>query len=72
MLRYSKVETKSLGQVRISEINRVSFRQLSTFDAEIGGFEDLEALRKALIRAGFRFKRFEEYSGFKIGFTWVT
>lgn len=65
------LDGSEVGTVRISEVKRVQFRDLTQWDSEIGGFLTLEELRKALIRAGFRFRPFNEYSGFRIGFTWV-
>lgn len=58
-----------LYSVRITEITETKLSDLTTFDAEIGGFNDLGELKKALKIAGFRFKPLYEYKGFKIQFT---
>ena len=59
-----------VGGVEVYMIKSVLFGDLTEFDAKIGGFTTLESLKKALKRAGFRFKPLEEYSGYRVRFEW--
>lgn len=62
------LDKEILYSARITEIDRMSsLNDLSQIDAEIGGFNDIEELRAALKRAGFRYKNLDRYGAFRIG-----
>jgi hypothetical protein len=65
------LDAAHIGVVEVYKIQAVSFRDLTEFDAEIGGFSSLEELKKALRRAGFRFRPLEQYDGYRVRFRWV-
>ncbi|MDG7023036.1 MAG: ASCH domain-containing protein [Nitrososphaerota archaeon] len=57
------LDGKFLYHVRITEIKQKPLRDLTQFDAELGGFLTLKELQGAVKRAGFRFKPLHEYTG---------
>lgn len=57
-----------LYRVRITNIKLRNFAELTDFDAELGGFDNLWQLKGAARRAGFRFRPFGEYEAFAIQF----
>ncbi len=59
-----------IGVVKVYKVQAVSFQDLTEFDAKVGGFSSLEGLKKALKRAGFRFKPLEDYYGYRVRFFW--
>lgn len=63
-----RLDGKIVFDARITEVKRSEWRELSQFDAEIGGFNGMEDLEKAAKRAGFRFKNLNEYEFFRIQF----
>lgn len=62
------LDGRPLYRARITSIRRAMLADLTDFDAEIGGFENVFQLRSAARRAGFRFRPFEEYECFCIQF----
>lgn len=60
----------ALGNVAFKSVERVKWSDLTFEDPHRGGFDDMEELASALKRAGFRFKPLEEYSFFRIRFSW--
>jgi hypothetical protein len=60
-----------IGKARITSIDKVRLSDLGREDAERGGFEGIiDELRKALMRAGFRFKPLSEYVQNRVQFVW--
>lgn len=72
MRRGSEVPVTLDGQLlyraRITSIRRAMLGDLTQFDAELGGFDNLWAFKSAARRAGFRFRPSEEYEVFAIQF----
>jgi len=61
-----------VGKVSVERIlPDVKFSKLTVVDAQRGGFQGLVELYEALKRAGYRFKRIEEYYGNVVQFHWV-
>ena len=61
-----------IGKARILSIDKVRLSDLGREDALRGGFEGIvDEMRKALMRAGFRFKPLEEYIENRVRFEWV-
>lgn len=58
------------GLVKIASLHPVNLGDLTLLDCMCGGFCTLPELRKALNRAGFRFRKFTEYNACKIVFAW--
>jgi hypothetical protein len=59
----------ALGNVTLKSVDRVKWADLTFEDPHRGGFDDMEELAAALKRAGL-FKPLEEYSFFRIRFSW--
>jgi hypothetical protein len=57
-----------LYRARITDIKLRNLGDLTEFDAELGGFDNLWQLKTALRRAGFRFRPLGEYEVFAIQF----
>lgn len=60
-----------VSAAEVYKIQSLRFVDLTEFDAKIGGFATLECLKKALKRAGFRFRPLEQYSGYRVRFKWM-
>lgn len=60
-----------IGRVRIMSIEKIRLSELDKDDAERGGFAVLDDLKKALMRAGFRFKPLSEYVANRVVFSWM-
>ena len=59
------------GRAELVSMDAVTLAGLTIDDARRGGFDNLEELEKALLRAGYRFKPLNEYEFYRIQFTWL-
>ncbi len=59
------------GLVTIQAVNRIKWSDLTLEDAHRGGFDGMTELRRALLRAGFRFKPLDDYSFYRTRFQWM-
>jgi hypothetical protein len=58
------------GMARIEAIEAKKWSELTEEDAVRGGFPDLIDLKKALVRAGYRFKPLDSYPLYRVRFGW--
>lgn len=60
-----------LGTVELVSMDVVILDGLTIDDARRGGFDSISELALALKRAGYRFQPIENYTFYRIQFTWI-
>lgn len=65
------LDDKSLGRAIYVACTATHWEALDETDVERGGFDTLEDLKSALLRAGYRFRPMDEYLLYRHIFTWI-
>ena len=60
-----------IGLAEFVIMDTVTWGDLNAKDAARGGFDGLDALEKALQRAGYRFKPIDMYQLYRVQFSWL-
>ena len=66
------LDRRMIGMATFHSIEGVRWPDLQNEDARRGGFDDIDELKKALLRAGFRFKPIGAYELYRIHFQWIS
>lgn len=59
-----------VGIAQISNVEETRWSRLDGADAQRGGFDSLEELEDALLKAGYRFKALDDYQLYRVQFIW--
>ncbi|MBA7603197.1 hypothetical protein ES703_10301 [subsurface metagenome] len=65
------LDNTNIGLVEFVAIDAVTWVGLNAKDATRGGFDNLDDLKRALQRAGYRFKPINQYQLYRIKFSWL-